>query len=90
MKTKRKLTELQLAVLAASRDGEVEPYINYKLARFVHFVPFAWRSHGFDVTCQIRALRKRQFLKFKERYREGIIYDLSPAGAEELSKHPEF
>jgi hypothetical protein len=90
VKSNRKLTELQLAILAATRDGEVEPYINYRLARFVHFVPFAWRSHGFDVTCQVRALRKRELIKFKERFREGTLYVLSPAGDEELSKHPEF
>jgi hypothetical protein len=90
LKNNRKLTELQLAVLAATRDNEVEPYINYKLAKFVRFIPFAWRSHGFDVTCQVCALRKRKLLTFKERYREGAVYDLSSAGAEELSKHPEF
>jgi len=90
VKINRKLTELQLAVLAALRDNEVEPYINYKLARFVHFTPFAFRSHGFDVTCQIRSLRKRQMLKVKDRYREGPIFELNATGIEELSKHPEF
>jgi len=35
----RKLTELQLAVLAAVRDGEVRPFVNHKIARFIGFTP---------------------------------------------------
>lgn len=76
------LTDLQLAALAAARDGDVERY--EKRVGYERYM--AYRTHGFDVTCQIQALRKRRLIWF----RPADEVRPSPAGLEVLSEHPEY
>ena len=94
-----KLTELQLAALACVRDNIVVPRIEYLSWRTlyvyrafpnikVRVAPSARR--GFNVTSQIRSFRKRHLIKLRERLREGNVYELTPAGTEELARHPEY
>lgn len=83
----RKLTELQLAVLAAVRDGEVEHYVNRKIPYNRRYWQnsqpvISYRSHGFDVTTQIKALRRRQLIKFSGR----SIFAISETGRRELEE----
>lgn len=78
------LTDLQLAVLAAARDNEVERY-----ERRVGYERFtAYKAHGFDVTCQMQSLRKRRLVWFRAAGAHEIRP--SPAGLEVLKSHPEF
>src|SRR5262245_27528104 len=91
-----KLTELQLAVLACVRDDDVEPYIDYKRAKFIprtYGTPVSFRAHGFDVTSQLRSLRSRKLIAFNGYYknrRRTAHYALSVQGQIELECHPEF
>ena len=78
------LTDLQLAALAAARDGDVERY--EKRVGYERYV--AYRAHGFDVTCQMQALRKRRLIWFRAAGDHQIRP--SPAGLEVLKEHPEF
>ena len=99
--TMPKLTELQIAALACVRDNRVIPrpeplgrrtILKYRAFPKVEF-PINVRpkdQRGFDVTSQIGSFRKRRLVRLRERLVEGPLYKLSPAGFEELDKHPEF
>lgn len=79
-----KLSDLQLGALAAVRDDEVEPYeLRVGYDRYQ-----AYRSHGFDVTCQIQSLRKRRLIRSKSDGSKRPV--LTPHGAGILSEHPEY
>lgn len=78
------LTDLQIAALAAVRDGDVERY--EKRVGYERFT--AWRTHGFDVTCQMQALRKRRLVWLKSDVSQNPR--LSPAGVEILKEHPAY
>jgi hypothetical protein len=91
--TLRKLTELQLAVLACVRDNEVRPYDKYVPGRSWAVPVRAHKAHGFDVTSQIWSLRKRRLIKFYDYAhlnRNGVLYALTADGIAELERHPEF
>jgi hypothetical protein len=86
------LTELQLAVLAAVRDGEVESFRDYNRMRFIpsRFYPvnglIGYRSHGHAVTRQVKALRSRHLIW----YSWPGVFKITDAGTDELARHPEF
>lgn len=87
--TLRKLTELQLAVLACARDDLIRgPYNRYAAGRsFVAFIVF----NHFDVTNQIRSLVKRRLIKWPTRnQRHDAHFTLTEHGLAELAEHPEF
>jgi hypothetical protein len=94
-----RLTELQVAALACVRDNVIVPTVEYlswrKLYVYRAFPGIRVRvaprdRRGFNVTCQIHSFRKRGLVKLRERLREGAVYELTPAGIEELSRHPEY
>ncbi|WP_316397316.1 hypothetical protein [Bradyrhizobium sp. 33ap4] len=79
-----KLTDLQLAALAAVRDGDVQRY--EKRVGYDRFEAF--RTHGFDVTCQMQSLKKRRCIRMKS---DGSrTPQLTPAGVAVLAEHPEY
>ena len=87
--TLRKLTELQLAVLACTRDDLIRgPFIKYAAGQsFMTYKVF----NRFDVTNQIRSLRKRRLIKYPTRdQRHDAHFTLTEAGLAELAEHPEF
>lgn len=87
--TLRKLTELQLAVLACARDDLIRgPFPKYAAGRsFVSFIVFS----RFDVTGQIRSLTKRRLMKWPGRdQRHDAYFVLTEQGVAELAQHPEF
>ena len=86
--TLRKLTELQLAVLACARDDLIRIGTKYAAGRsFVVFRVFNF----FDVTTQVRSLTKRRLMKRPGRdQRHDAHFILTPAGSTELAEHPEF
>jgi hypothetical protein len=90
-----KFTELQLAVLACVRDNEVIPYKKYVPGRSWGQPVGAYKAHGFDVTSQIRSLRKRRLIKtsgydYARVNPDGVVYALTRHGVAELQQHPEF
>jgi hypothetical protein len=94
-----KLTELQIAALACVRDNVVVPRTEYLSRRTLTVYRACPRTEavvhpkarrGFNVTCQMKSFRKRKLVQIRERLREGPVYDLTQAGADELAKHPEF
>lgn len=87
--TLRKLTELQLAVLACARDDLIRgPFPKYAAGRsFICFKVF----NRFDVTGQVRSLTKRRLMKWPGRdQRHDAHFVLTDAGIAELEQHPEF
>ncbi len=78
------LTELQLAALAAIRDGDVEKYDK----RVGYRVFIAYRTHGHDITCQSQSLRKRRLIRYD--WQGTKMLAITDLGLEELAKHPEF
>lgn len=78
------LTDLQLAALAAIRDGEAEKY--EKRVGYERFV--AYRCHGHDITCQVQALKKRRLIRYSYDGAKGLA--LTQFGVEALTAHPEF
>ena len=87
--TLRKLTELQLAVLACARDDLIRgPFTKYAAGQsFLVYVVFG----RFDVTNQIKSLRKRRLIKYPTRdQRHDAHFSLTDAGLAELAEHPEF
>ena len=93
--TLRKLTELQLAALACVRDNEVMPYMKYIPGKSWAGPVRAHKAHGFDITSQIKSLRKRRLIKFSDfDYARlnpaGALYTLTEWGLTELAQHPEF
>jgi hypothetical protein len=94
-----KLTELQIAALACVRDNVVIPRIEYLSWRTLTIYRAYPRTEacvppnarrGFNVTCQMKAFRKRKLIQIRERLRQGPVYDLTQVGADELAQHPEF
>lgn len=79
-----KLTELQIAALACVRNGEITKY--EKRVGYERFV--AWKSNGFDITCQIHALKKRKLIRSS--YKRDGLFILTPWGEQALEQHPEF
>ena len=86
--TLRKLTDLQLAVLACARDDLIRIGTKYAAGRsFVQFTVFK----RFDVTTQVRSLIKRRLMKWPGRdQRHDAHFILTAAGVAELAEHPEF
>lgn len=87
--TLRKLTELQLAVLACIRDDLIRgPFTKYAAGQsFLVFTVF----NRFDVTGQIKSLRKRHLIKYPTRdQRHDAHFTLTDVGIAELAEHPEF
>jgi hypothetical protein len=75
-----------LAVLAAVRDNEIEYFVNPKIPHnhrpWMRGNPVvSYRSHGFDVSSQITALRRRQLIRYT---RMPHIFILTPTGAAAL------
>jgi hypothetical protein len=86
--TLRKLTELQLAVLACARDDLIRAGTKSLGWRSViQFTVFDY----FDVTTQVRSLTKRRLMKWPGRdQRHDAHFRLTEAGLAELAEHPEF
>lgn len=86
--TLRKLSELQLAVLACARDDLIRAGTKYAAGRsFLAFTVF----NRFDVTTQVRSLTKRRLMKWPGRdQRHDAHFILTNAGLAELAEHPEF
>lgn len=78
------LSDLQIAALACVRDDIVTRYekrIGYE--RYV-----AYRAEGFDVTCQMHALKKRRLIYFRS---DGSkLFRLSMFAMDVLSRYPEY
>ena len=93
--TLRKLTDLQLAVLACARDDFIRAGNKYAAGRwfiaFTVFNPTRKIPAHFDVTSQIRSLRKRRLIKWPTRdQRHDAHFILTEHGLAELAQHPEF
>lgn len=88
--TLRKLTELQLAVLACARDDLIEATVEYN--KFAHTPLTVFRVFKrFDVTSQVRSLTKRRLMKWPGRdQRHDAHFRLTAFGLAELAEHPEF
>ena len=83
-----RLTEMQLAVLACVRDDMVRVQKNY---RFGYHIVMYTVLKRFDVTNQIRSLRKRRLIKYPTRdSRHDAHFSLTAWGLAELAEHPEF
>lgn len=87
-----KLTELQLTVLAAVRDGlvRVERVVAYWGAGCTGYRTGYANRHfveGFDVTAQLRSLRQRKMI-FYIGYQSKLVP--TKAALELLAQHPEF
>ena len=83
------LSQLQLAALAAVRDDEVR----YTPMRLGYREVVKYTAHRFDVTYQMRSLRKRWLIRYNPQYRRSrnvTHFVLTKAGAERLAQHPEF
>ena len=83
------LTEMQVAVLACVRDDMVRgPFIkNVGWLKIQVFIVL----NRFDVTKQIRSLRKRRLIKYPTRdSRHDAHFSLTAWGLAELAEHPEF
>ena len=78
------LTDLQIAALACVRDDIVTRYerrVGYE--RYI-----AYRAEGFDVTCQMHALKKRRLIYFRS---DGSkLFRLSSFTMDVLARYPEY
>jgi hypothetical protein len=78
------LSDLQIAALACVRDDTVTRY--EKRVGYERYV--AYRAEGFDVTCQIYALKKRRLIYFRS---DGSrLFRLSSFAMDVLAKYSEY
>src|ERR1700743_416136 len=72
------LSDLQIAALACVRDDIVIGYERY----------VAYRAEGFDVPCQMHALKKRRLIYFRN---DGSkLFRLSSFAIDVLARYPEY
>lgn len=78
------LSDLQIAALACVRDNIVTRY--EKRVGYERYV--AYKAEGFDVTCQMQALKKRRLIYFRSDGSQ--LFRLSLFAMDVLSKYSEY